>query len=126
VLLGVATDSDDADGIETAWADAEALAAVTDERIAAGIAALTGEIDQVPSTVSAIKVAGRRAYDLARAGESVELAARRVTVDRFDIVRRRDTAEGASNSTSSSIAPAARTSAPWRAISAPLWESAAT
>jgi hypothetical protein len=67
---------------------------VTDERIAAGIAALTGEIDQVPSTVSAIKVAGRRAYDLARAGESVELAARRVTVDRFDIVRRRDTAEG--------------------------------
>lgn len=94
VLLGVATDSDDADGIETAWADAEALAAVTDERIAAGIAALTGEIDQVPSTVSAIKVAGRRAYDLARAGESVELAARRVTVDRFDVVRRRDTAEG--------------------------------
>lgn len=94
VVLGVATDSDDADGVETRRADAETLASVTDERIAMAVAALTGEIDQIPSTVSAIKVAGRRAYDLARAGESVELAARRVTVDRFDVLRRRDTAEG--------------------------------
>lgn len=83
ILLGVATDSDDADGVETARADATE---VTDEAIASGIADLTGEIEQVPSTVSAIKVAGRRAYDLARAGEEVVLKARRVTVSRFDIL----------------------------------------
>jgi tRNA pseudouridine55 synthase len=82
ILLGIATDSDDADGIETSRADATG---VTDEAIAAGIADLTGEIEQVPSTVSAIKVAGRRAYDLARAGEQVELKARRVTVSRFEV-----------------------------------------
>ncbi|KTR94957.1 tRNA pseudouridine synthase B [Microbacterium testaceum] len=89
ILLGIATDSDDADGVETSRADATA---VTDKAIAAGIAELTGEIEQVPSTVSAIKVAGRRAYDLARAGEQVELKARRVTVSRFDVsaVRRGD------------------------------------
>jgi tRNA pseudouridine55 synthase len=52
------------------------LAAVTPDAIAAGIAALTGEIDQVPSTVSAIKVGGRRAYDLARAGERSSSARR--------------------------------------------------
>nr|WP_154921252.1 tRNA pseudouridine(55) synthase TruB [Microbacterium testaceum] len=89
ILLGVATDSDDADGVETARADATE---VTDEAIASGIADLTGEIEQVPSTVSAIKVAGRRAYDLARAGEQVELKARRVTVSRFEVreTRRRE------------------------------------
>lgn len=81
IRLGVATDSDDADGVETSRADA---GAVTDAQIAAGIAALTGDIAQVPSTVSAIKVGGRRAYDLARAGEEVELQARRVTVSRFE------------------------------------------
>ncbi|WP_144782103.1 tRNA pseudouridine(55) synthase TruB [Microbacterium sp. BH-3-3-3] len=85
ILLGVATDSDDADGVETARADAAAVAAVTEEAIAAGIADLTGDIQQVPSTVSAIKVAGRRAYDLARAGEEVELKARSVTVSRFEV-----------------------------------------
>lgn len=85
IVLGIATDSDDADGVETERADATAVAAVTDEAIAAGIASLTGEIEQVPSTVSAIKVGGRRAYDLARAGEEVELKARRVTVSRFDV-----------------------------------------
>lgn len=92
ILLGATTDSDDADGTETGRADAAVVAAVTDEAIAAGIADLTGQIDQVPSTVSAIKVQGRRAYDLARAGEEVELKARRVTVSRFDVreTRRHD------------------------------------
>lgn len=85
ILLGASTDSDDADGVETSRADAAAVAAVTDDAITEGIAALTGEIDQVPSSVSAIKVQGRRAYDLARAGETVELKARRVTVSRFDV-----------------------------------------
>ncbi|MEZ3156319.1 tRNA pseudouridine(55) synthase TruB [Microbacterium sp. BWR-S6Y] len=85
ILLGVSTDSDDADGVETARADADTVAAVAETAIRDGIAALTGEIDQVPSTVSAIKVDGRRAYDLARAGEQVELKSRRVTVSRFDV-----------------------------------------
>ncbi len=85
ILLGVTTDSDDADGVETGRADADTVAAVADAAIRDGIAALTGEIDQVPSTVSAIKVDGRRAYDLARAGEQVELKSRRVTVSRFDV-----------------------------------------
>ncbi|MGO8609129.1 tRNA pseudouridine(55) synthase TruB, partial [Rhizobium johnstonii] len=57
-----------------------------DDRIRAGVAALTGEISQVPSTVSAIKVDGKRAYALARAGEQVELTPRAVTVSRFDIL----------------------------------------
>lgn len=92
ILLGVATDSDDADGVETERADADALGAVTDDAIRGGIVALTGEIDQVPSAVSAIKVDGRRAYDLARAGEQVQLKSRRVTVSRFDVraTRRRE------------------------------------
>lgn len=92
IRLGVSTDSDDADGAETARAEADVVAAVTDDRIVAGIRALTGEIDQVPSRVSAIKVDGRRAYDLARAGEHVELKSRRVTVSRFEVlgIRRHD------------------------------------
>lgn len=91
IRLGVTTDSDDADGIPTAHADPDAVDAVTDAEIAAGIRALTGDIEQVPSTVSAIKVDGRRAYDLARAGETVELKARRVTVSRFDVLATRRT-----------------------------------
>lgn len=83
VRLGVSTDSDDADGTVTATASADG---VTDAAISAGIAALTGDILQVPSTVSAIKVDGKRAYDLARAGESVELKSRPVTVSRFDVL----------------------------------------
>lgn len=86
VRLGVTTDSDDADGAVLATAPPAALAAVTDDAIAGGIDALTGDIQQVPSSVSAIKVAGRRAYDLARAGESVQLKARPVTVSRFELL----------------------------------------
>lgn len=91
ILLGVSTDSDDADGVEIERADAATIAAVSDAAIRDGITELTGEIDQVPSTVSAIKVDGRRAYDLARAGEQVELKARRVTVSRFDVLSARRT-----------------------------------
>lgn len=86
IRLGQATTTDDAEGEITATTDASA---VTDEAIEAGIMALTGEIDQVPSSVSAIKVAGRRAYDMVRSGEEVVLASRRVTVSRFDVLERR-------------------------------------
>ena len=58
IRLGRTTTTDDAEGETTATTDATA---VTDEAIDAGVAALTGEIDQVPSAVSAIKVGGRRA-----------------------------------------------------------------
>lgn len=94
IVLGASTDTDDADGTLVERADAARLAAVTDEEIRAGVAELTGDIDQVPSTVSAIKVAGKRAYDLARAGEDVVLAARAVTVSRFEVlaIRRREQA----------------------------------
>ncbi|MEH3088672.1 MAG: tRNA pseudouridine(55) synthase TruB [Microbacterium arborescens] len=96
IRLGVTTDSDDADGVETTRSTPAAVEAIADDALARGIASLSGEIDQVPSRVSAIKVGGRRAYDLARAGEEVELAARRVTVSRFEVRDRRavDLGEG--------------------------------
>jgi tRNA pseudouridine55 synthase len=62
---------------------------VTDPAIAAAMAALTGDIQQVPSSVSAIKVAGQRAYARVRAGEQVVLAARPVTVSAFVLLARR-------------------------------------
>lgn len=90
IRLGAATDTDDADGQITATAAASALAAVTRERIDAGVAGLTGPIAQVPSRVSAIKVDGRRAYDLARAGQDVALKARDVVISSFDVLAVRD------------------------------------
>ncbi|WP_063000112.1 tRNA pseudouridine(55) synthase TruB [Nocardia mikamii] len=92
VRLGQATVTDDAEGEVLATIPA---AHVDDADIAAAVAALTGDIEQVPSTVSAIKVDGERAYARVRAGEQVELAARPVTVSRFDILRRRDIDTGA-------------------------------
>jgi tRNA pseudouridine55 synthase len=61
-------------------------AEVTDDAINAGVAMLRGEISQRPSTVSAIKVGGKRAYQLVREGQEVELAARSVWIDRFDVL----------------------------------------
>ncbi|HZK59165.1 MAG TPA: tRNA pseudouridine(55) synthase TruB [Cryobacterium sp.] len=86
IRLGASTTTDDAEGEQLALAPAGAVAALTTEAIAAGIAALTGDIMQQPSAVSAIKVDGRRAYARVRAGEQVELAARPVTVSAFDLL----------------------------------------
>jgi tRNA pseudouridine55 synthase len=86
IRLGVATDTDDAEGEVVATTDASG---VSDAAVAAGILALTGGIRQVPSTFSAIKVDGRRAYDRARAGEAVELAARNVTIHAFELLASR-------------------------------------
>jgi tRNA pseudouridine55 synthase len=58
---------------------------VADEAISAGLAAMTGEIDQVPSAVSAVKIDGQRAYKRVRDGETVELKARRVTIAAIEI-----------------------------------------
>ncbi|MGO1255387.1 MAG: tRNA pseudouridine(55) synthase TruB [Microbacterium gubbeenense] len=86
IRLGQTTTTDDADGDIDVRASAESVAEATEERIRDGVAALTGTISQVPSAVSAIKVDGRRAYDLVRAGEDVELKSREVTISRFEIV----------------------------------------
>jgi tRNA pseudouridine55 synthase len=82
IRLGQTTVTDDAEGEVTGGASA---AFVTEDRVRAELAHLTGEIEQVPSAVSAIKVDGRRAYARVRAGEEVALAARRVTVYRLDM-----------------------------------------
>jgi tRNA pseudouridine55 synthase len=82
IRLGQSTITDDAEGDVTASASA---AAVGDEAIHDGVAALTGPIQQVPSSVSAIKVNGERAYARVRSGEEVKLAARPVTIHRFEV-----------------------------------------
>ncbi len=82
IRLGQSTITDDAEGDVIA---AVSTAAVGDQAIHDGVAALTGEIQQVPSSVSAIKVNGERAYARVRSGEEVKLAARPVTIHRFDV-----------------------------------------
>ncbi|MGH1548162.1 tRNA pseudouridine(55) synthase TruB [Leifsonia poae] len=86
IRLGAGSTTDDAEGDLLAEVSQHALDAVADDAIAAGIAALTGEIQQVPSAVSAIKVDGKRAYARVRAGEQVELAPRAVTVSEFELL----------------------------------------
>ncbi len=86
IRLGQATTTDDAEGDVVASADASG---VTDDEIAAQVHTLTGDIQQIPSSVSAIKVDGRRAHALIRAGEEFELAPRSVTVSRFEVIGRR-------------------------------------
>ena len=89
IRLGQATATDDAEGDVLQNVSA---AGVTDAQIADAIAALRGDIEQRPSSVSAVKVGGERAYRLAREGRAVELAPRGVRVDRFDVlaIRRHD------------------------------------
>ncbi|MDX3098684.1 tRNA pseudouridine(55) synthase TruB [Streptomyces sp. ME19-03-3] len=80
IRLGRSTVTDDAEGEVTASVPADG---VTREAIDAGIVPLTGDIMQVPSKVSAIKVDGVRSYARVRGGEDFELAARPVTVSAF-------------------------------------------
>jgi len=88
IRLGVATSTDDAEGEVLAERPA---ADVDDAAIAAAIATLTGTLRQVPSSVSAVKVGGRRAYARVRAGEQVTLLPRQVTVHRFHVRETRRT-----------------------------------
>jgi tRNA pseudouridine55 synthase len=80
IRLGASTVTDDAEGEPLGGASAERI---TEDAVRAGLVPLTGDIEQVPSSVSAIKVAGERAYRRVREGKPVELAARPVTVSRF-------------------------------------------
>ncbi len=82
IRLGQTTSTEDAEGELLQQFPAEHL---TDESIAAAMADLRGDIEQVPSAVSAVKVGGRRAYRLVREGHSVDLPARPVRVDRFEV-----------------------------------------
>jgi tRNA pseudouridine55 synthase len=81
IRLGQATSTEDAEGELLQEVSTEHLTEVT---IASAIAELRGDIMQVPSTVSAVKIGGQRAYRLAREGHTVELAARPVRIDRFE------------------------------------------
>ncbi|MDY6995898.1 MAG: tRNA pseudouridine(55) synthase TruB [Actinomycetota bacterium] len=83
IRLGQTTSTEDAEGEllqEVSAAD------VTDAQIEAAVAALRGAIEQIPSAVSAIKIAGKRAYQMVRDGETVEIPARPVRIDRFDVI----------------------------------------
>ena len=82
VRLGQSTVTDDAEGDVVSTAPAGHLDA---ETITAAMAPLTGSIEQVPSSVSAIKVEGQRSYARVRAGEEVDLPARPVTVEAFEL-----------------------------------------
>jgi len=88
IRLGVSTVTDDAEGDVVTVASA---AGVTDSAVAQGIAALTGDILQRPSSVSAIKVDGVRSYARVRSGEDVDLPARPVTVSELRVVDLRRT-----------------------------------
>lgn len=83
IRLGESTVTDDAEGEPVATADASAVA---EDAIRAGLAAQTGEVDQVPSAVSAVKIDGQRAYRRVREGETVELKPRRVTIASIDVL----------------------------------------
>lgn len=82
VRLGETTPSQDAD---TEVAERRPTEGVTEEAIRAGVAALTGPIEQLPPMYSAVKVDGQRLYKAARRGEDVERAARPVMIYRFDV-----------------------------------------
>ncbi|WP_156690241.1 tRNA pseudouridine(55) synthase TruB [Mycobacterium sp. Marseille-P9652] len=83
VRLGETTTTEDAEGEVLQRVSA---GHVTAEQIAGAVAGLRGDIEQVPSSVSAIKVGGRRAYRLVREGHDVALPARPVRIDRFEVL----------------------------------------
>ena len=82
-MLGIGTDTADADGEIIAQASA---AGVTLDRVIQAMKPLTGAIEQVPPMYSALKVDGQPLYKRARAGEQVERAPRSVTIHQFDLV----------------------------------------
>jgi tRNA pseudouridine55 synthase len=83
VVLGFATDTEDAQGREIARGDPAGLTA---GRLAAALAGFVGEIDQVPPMYSAVRVDGRRLHESARAGKTVERTPRRVVVHSLDLL----------------------------------------
>jgi tRNA pseudouridine55 synthase len=86
VTLGAATTTDDAEGTVIETSDLRP----SDSQIEAALPAFRGDIEQVPPQFSAVKVDGERAYDLARDGEAMDLAARPLWVERLEIIARPD------------------------------------
>jgi tRNA pseudouridine55 synthase len=82
IRLGASTVTDDAEGDVTGGSTCDDI---TEDQLSHAVLAFVGEIDQVPSAVSAVKVDGVRSYARVRAGEEVDLPARRVTVSAFDV-----------------------------------------
>lgn len=89
IVLGSATSTDDIEG-EVVWRGPRGPASIDEVELGEALQQLTGSITQVPSSVSAVKVDGRRAYARVRAGEQVRLAGRQVQVSRLDLLGRRD------------------------------------
>jgi tRNA pseudouridine55 synthase len=87
VRLGQSTTTDDAEGEVITASDARP----TDDEIATALAQFRGEIQQVPPQFSAVKIDGERAYDIARAGETMDLAARPLWVETLTMIARPDT-----------------------------------
>jgi tRNA pseudouridine55 synthase len=85
--FGQARATEDAEGEVTATSDLRP----TDQAIRSALPAFVGDIEQVPPAFSALKVEGKRAYDLARAGEPVDLKPRRIVIERLELVGRADT-----------------------------------
>jgi tRNA pseudouridine55 synthase len=83
IRLGQSTITDDAEGevVQT-----RPVTGVTEQTIREALHGMTGEVDQVPSAVSAIKIKGVRSYHRVRQGEAVELPARQVTIERIDVL----------------------------------------
>lgn len=90
IRLGQTTSTEDAEGELLQQVSA---AQVTGEQVETAIAPLRGQIEQVPSAVSAIKIDGKRAYRMAREGQAVQLPARPVRIDRFDLIAVRPAGE---------------------------------
>jgi len=90
VVLGAATVTDDVEGEVVSTAD---TSAVTDQQIHAELAKMRGTIMQRPSSVSAVKIDGERAYDRVRSGEDVVLPERKVTISQLDVLAIRHSAD---------------------------------
>ena len=86
LAFGEARSTEDREGEVTATSDVRP----GDAAIAAALGAFTGDIEQIPPAFSALKIDGKRAYDLARAGEAVEMKPRRVTIERLELTGRPD------------------------------------
>ena len=89
IRLGASTTTDDAEGELIAAAAPEAVEAISTDQLHEQLARLSGPIHQVPSSVSAIKVDGKRAYTRVREGESFTLPARPVTIFAFELLKQR-------------------------------------
>ncbi len=83
ITFGLSTDTLDGEGVIVAEADASVITA---ERVSEALVDLTGEIEMVPPMYSAVWHEGRRLYEIARAGETVEVESRLVTVHRFELL----------------------------------------